>query len=110
MTFQLELESNKLKEPDFSTFVNLYPNLEKLRVSGNPLKDISLFKPLSSLKNLRKLEYLECFKNDRRDDVFKLIGSLEVVNKHSKTNEEVESTIDIEGNYNIFILIIFQKR
>ena len=108
--YQLELRDNLLDGCDFSTLVSLYPSLEKLKVGKNSIKGIEVFKPLSGLKNLRKLEYTECLKNDKRDEVFKLIPSLTVINGFSTDNEEVESTIDIEGNKSYCINIFYNFR
>ncbi len=95
------MRDNHLCGSDFSSLSSLYPQLAKLKIGKNSIKGIEVFKPLSSLKSLRKIEYLENFNNERREEMFKMIPSLEVINGLAASGEEIESTLDIEGKNNI---------
>ena len=97
----LELRSNHLNGQDFSKLKELYPELYKLKVGENPIKEVSVFKVLSDT-TLEKLELAETpasTTKDYRNVLFSMIPELKSVDGLTKDGNEASSTIyeDDEG-------------
>lgn len=97
----LELRTNQLTGSDFAKLKELYPELYKLKVGENPIKDLNVFKVLSD-SVLRKLELTETPASntkDYRNTLFSMISGLESVDGQTKEGEEASSTLyeDDEG-------------
>ena len=97
----LELRSNHLTGQDFAKLKELYPELYKLKVGENPIKEVNVFKTLSDSK-IVKLELKEtpaALTKDYRNTLFSFIPGLESVDGLTKDGEEASSTIyeDDEG-------------
>jgi hypothetical protein len=79
----------------------LFPNLYKLKAGENPIKDINVFKTLSNLKKL-ELQDTDAAKGNYREQLFKLLKGVEVIDGKDNKGEEVDSTIyddeDDEGD------------
>jgi hypothetical protein len=99
----LELRQNKLTGSDFAEIARLYPNLYKLKVGQNPIKDLSIFKPFASA-GLKKLELADtdaAKKGNYREELFKMLKDLEVIDGLNKEGDEIDSTLydeDDEGD------------
>ena len=91
----LELRSNHLTGADFGKLKELYPELYKLKVGENPIKDVSVFKGLN-LVTLKKLEVEEtqlASSKDYKTSLFELMPDLDVINGISRDGDEVTSTM-----------------
>lgn len=97
----MEIRNNKLNGADFAELTSLYPNLYKLKVGANPIKSLDVFKALSKLQSLKKVELQDTEpsqKTNYRQDLFKLLSSLESVDGKDKKGGDVESTINDEDD------------
>lgn len=79
----------------------LYPNLYKLKLGLNPIKSLNVFKVLNGTQ-IRKIE-LACTPaaetSNYRQELFKSLKYLEVVDSHDEHGHDVDSTIyDEEGD------------
>lgn len=91
----LSLNNNKLKGDDFAIIPELFPNLYKLKISGNKIEKIECLKCLSSL-NLRKIEvkknpFVEKDEN-YREKIYDIIPSIEIVDQKQKNGQEIDTT------------------
>ena len=96
----LELRANKLTGSDFASIVSHFPELYKLKVGENPIKSLDVFKALKD-SSLRKIELqgtAAAEKKGYREDLFKIIASLEVVDSLSKEGDEVSTTNYDDGD------------
>ena len=93
--FYLSLNNNELTGEDFDKIKTLYPNLNKLKISGNVIEKIDNLNKLKSLK-LRKIEVKEnpfSVGNDKYiRKVFDMIPSLKIVDRINKSGDEEETT------------------
>ena len=91
----LSLNNNKLKGDDFSIIPKIYPNLYKLKISGNNIESIDNLSCLSQIQ-LKKIEVKEnpFTKNDKeyREKIYKLIPSVEIVDQKQKNGQEIDTT------------------
>lgn len=98
----LEIRQNKLSGADFKELMQLYPNLYKLKVGQNPVKSLDVFKPFTAYASLKKLELLETDvtkKETYRDELFKLLKDVDIIDRMTRDGDEVDSTIyDEEGD------------
>jgi hypothetical protein len=98
----LEIRHNNLNGVDFKELMNLYPQLYKLKVGENPVKSLDVFKPFISYPSLKKLELIDTEvtkKETYRDELFKLLKDVEVIDKMNREGDEIDSTIyDEEGD------------
>lgn len=97
----LEVSNNNLEGGDLSTVKELYPNLYKLKIGSNPVKDLNAFKVFEK-GVLRKLDVSDtpvAGGKSYREKLFKLIKTLEVIDHKNKEGDEIDSTIyeDEEG-------------
>jgi acidic leucine-rich nuclear phosphoprotein 32 family protein B len=97
----LEIRSNGLNGTDFAKLKELYPELYKLKVGENPIKDINVFKCLNG-SNITKLELRETQVadiKDYRNTLFSMIPGLDSIDGITKEGEEASSTVyeDDEG-------------
>ena len=73
----------------------LYPNLEKLKISGNIIEKIDNLLKLKPLK-LRKIEVKEnpfSIGNDKyKNKLFDMLPSLKIIDQSDKYGEEIETT------------------
>lgn len=91
----LELRSNQLTGNDFAKLKELYPELYKLKVGENPIKDTNVFKVLSD-SSIRKLELSDTpasTAKDYRNALFSMISGLESVDRITKDGKEASSTL-----------------
>ena len=97
----MEIRNNKITGSDLSEILNLYPTLYKLKIGQNLIKSVETFKCLAKLNNLKKLEVCdnEFTKNPNyRNDIFKVLPSLESIDNKDKKGGDVETTINDEDN------------
>jgi hypothetical protein len=91
----LEIRTNSLTGQDFAKLKELYPELYKLKVGENPIKDLNVFKSLSD-SNIIKLELKDtpaAEGKDYRKTIFSFMTKLECVDGITKDGEEASSTI-----------------
>ena len=93
--YYLSLKNNELSGDDFDLLKTLYPNLEKLKISGNVIEKMDNFLKLKGLK-LRKIEVKEnpfSVGNDKyKKKLFELLPSLKIVDQTDKNGDEEETT------------------
>lgn len=91
----LSLNDNKLKGDDFSIIPKIYPNLYKLKISGNNIESIDNLTCLNQLK-LKKIEVKNNpFSNkdeDYREKIYKLLPTIEIVDQKLKNGQEIDTT------------------
>lgn len=80
-------------------------NIATLKLGGNKIEDVSDLQKLADLKNLKNLD-LEgnpvCAKDDyKRDDIFNMIPSLEVLDMITKDGDEFVSDMDDDDDYGL---------
>jgi hypothetical protein len=95
----LEIRQNKLNGSDFAELKSLYPNLQKLKVGDNPLKSIEIFKVFTQFPNLRKIELSEseiAKKETYRDELFRLLPEVEVIDRMTRDGDEIDTTLNEE--------------
>ena len=93
--YYLSIKNNELNGDDFDLIPKLFPNLKKLKISGNNIEKINNLYKLRNLK-LRKIEVKEnpfsvgnkTYKNKLLD----LLPSLEIIDQEDKIGERVETT------------------
>ena len=93
--YYLSLNNNDLSGDDFDLLTTLYPNLEKLKISGNIIEKIDNLLKLKPLK-LRKIEVKEnpfSIGNDKyKNKLFDMLPSLKIIDQSDKYGEEIETT------------------
>jgi len=98
----LEIRNNKLSGSDFKELLHLYPNLYKLKVGENPIKSLDVFKSFLGYGSLKKLELLETDvtkKETYRDELFKSLKNVQIIDRMTRDGDEIDSTIyDEEGD------------
>ena len=98
----LEIRNNHFSGIDFKELMNLYPQLYKLKVGENPVKSLDIFKPFISFTSLKKLELIDTDvtkKDTYRDELFKILKNVEIIDKMNREGDEIDSTIyDEEGD------------
>ena len=97
----MEIRNNKLNGADLSEIVNLYPNLYKLKLGENQIKSSEQLKCLSKINSLKKIELAEneITKNaNYRNEIFKVLPSLESVDNKDKKGGDVETTFNDEDD------------
>jgi acidic leucine-rich nuclear phosphoprotein 32 family protein A/C/D len=91
----LSLNDNKLNGEDFSIISKTYPNLYKLKISGNNIESIDNLSCLSQLQ-LKKIEVANNpftkNNNEYREKIYKLIPTLEIVDQKLKNGQEIDTT------------------
>ena len=97
----LEIRQNALQGNDFAALKDLYPELYKLKVGENPIKNLDVFKVLanSSIKKVELSDIPAIEGKDYRKILFDLMPNLEIVDNQTKDGDEASSTIyeDDEG-------------
>ena len=97
----MEIRNNKLTGADLQEIVILYPNLYKLKIGQNLIKSTEQLKCLSKINSLKKLEVLdnEITKNPNyRNELFKILASLESIDNKDKKGGSVETTLNDEDD------------
>jgi acidic leucine-rich nuclear phosphoprotein 32 family protein B len=93
--YYLSLNNNELSGDDFDILKTLYPNLSKLKISGNVIEKIDNLLKLKPLK-LRKIEVKEnpfSIGNDKyKQKLFEMLPSLKIVDQTDKNGDEEETT------------------
>ena len=93
--YYLSLNNNELTGDDFDVLKTLYPNLSKLKISGNVIEKIDNLLKLKPLK-LRKIEVKEnpfSIGNDKyKQKLFEMLPSLKIVDQTDKNGDEEETT------------------
>ena len=91
----LSLNNNKLKGDDLSNITELYPNLYKLKISGNNIESADNLKCLNELE-LKKIEVKDnpFTKNDNeyREKIYKLLPQVEIVDQKMKNGQEIDTS------------------
>jgi hypothetical protein len=85
-----------LNGTELADLKNYFPELYKLKVGDNPIKSIDVFKPLASFPQLKKLEVHGADftnKDTYRDELFKMLKNVEVIDKMDRNGEEIDSTV-----------------
>ena len=92
------MNNNELTGDDFDILKDLYPNLNKLKISGNVIENMDNLLKLKPLK-LRKIEVKEnpfSVGNDKyKKKLFDMLPSLKIVDQTDRSGDEEETT-----NYN----------
>lgn len=79
-----------------------YPSLYKLKVAGNEITTLDVFKGLENLSELKKLDVSKnpfvSNNGNYRENIFDMLKNLEVIDRTNKEGGEVESTVydDVE--------------
>ena len=93
--YYLSLKNNELSGDDFDILKTLYPNLQKLKISGNVIENMDNLSKLKELK-LRKIEVKEnpfSVGNDKyKKKLFELLPSLKIIDQTDKNGDEEETT------------------
>ena len=93
--YYLSIKNNELNGDDFDLIPKLYPNLKKLKISGNIIEKINNLSKLRNLK-LRKIEVKEnpfsVGNKSYKKKIFDLLPTLEIIDQEDKIGEEVETT------------------
>lgn len=92
----LEIRGNSLNGNDLKDLKALYPNLYKLKLGENPIKSLDVFKPLADFPQLKKIELQDTDvtkKDTYRDELFKMLNNVEIIDKMSREGDEIDSTI-----------------
>ena len=91
----LSLKNNKLNGDDFSLIAKTYPNLYKLKISGNIIESIDKLNCLKELQ-LKKIEVKDnpFSKNDAnyREKIYKLFPTVEIVDQKLKNGQEIDTS------------------
>ena len=91
----LEISLNCLTGEDFDKIPKLYPNLHKLKVTGNKIESIDVFKAISKTK-IERIETIEnpfMEKNKKAEEqLFDMLGNVRVINGHDRVGDIIEST------------------
>ena len=93
--YYLSLNNNELTGEDFDVLKTLYPNLSKLKISGNVIEKIDNLSKLKPLK-LRKIEVREnpfSIGNDKyKQKLFDMLPSLKIIDNTDRNGDEEETT------------------
>ena len=93
--YYLSLKNNELTGEDFDILKTLYPNLSKLKISGNVIENIDNLSKLKPL-NLRKIEVKEnpfSVGNDKyKKKLFDMLPTLKIIDNTDKNGDEEETT------------------
>jgi len=96
--YYLSLNNNELTGDDLDILKALYPNLKKLKISGNVIENMDNLLKLKPLQ-LRKIEVKEnpfSVGNDKyKRKLFDMLPSLKIIDQTDKNGDEEETT-----NYN----------
>ena len=96
--YYLSLNNNELTGDDLDILKTLYPNLKKLKISGNVIENMDNLLKLRPLQ-LRKIEVKEnpfSVGNDKyKRKLFDMLPSLKIIDQTDKNGDEEETT-----NYN----------
>ena len=96
--YYLSLNNNELTGDDLDILKTLYPNLNKLKISGNVIENMDNLLKLKPLQ-LRKIEVKEnpfSVGNDKyKRKLFDMLPSLKIIDQTDKNGDEEETT-----NYN----------
>lgn len=90
----LELRGNNLNGNDLSEITNLYPNLYKLKLGENPIKDISVFKVFKN-GNIKKLELegTEVSESDKyKEKLFEMCENFEIIDNETREGDNATTT------------------
>jgi len=93
--YYLSLNNNELTGDDFYILKELYPNLNKLKISGNIIEKMDNLLQLKPLK-LRKIEVKEnpfSIGNDKyKKKLFDMLPTLKIIDQTDKNGDEEETT------------------
>lgn len=92
----LEIRENLLNGSDLGILKTLYPKLYKLKLGGNPIPSVDNLRVLESFGDLKKLEVLDCKLTGRetyREELFKLLKNVQIIDKMDRNGDEIDSTI-----------------
>ena len=93
--YYLSLNNNELTGDDLDVLKTLYPNLSKLKISGNVIEKIDNLSKLKTLK-LRKIEVREnpfSIGNDKyKQKLFEMLPSLKIIDNTDRNGDEEETT------------------
>ena len=93
--YYLSLNNNELTGDDFDILKESYPNLNKLKISGNIIEKMDNLLKLKPLK-LRKIEVKEnpfSIGNDKyKKKLFDMLPSLKIIDQTDKNGDEEETT------------------
>jgi acidic leucine-rich nuclear phosphoprotein 32 family protein B len=98
----LELRDNQLSGSDLGDLKSLYPNLYKLKLGNNQISSLDSLKVLGGFTQLKKLDVAGCKvtnKNTYREELFKVLKNVQVIDKMDRQSDEIDSTVyeDEEG-------------
>ncbi len=90
----LELRGNHFNGKGLEVLHSLYPKMYKLKIGENPIQAVSELKSLSNSK-ITKIELQGTKASEEKtykQELFKLIPTLDIVDNHTKDGEEIETT------------------
>ena len=91
----LSLNNNNLKGDDLSIIPKIYPNLYKLKISGNKIESIDKLSNLNELQ-LKKIEVKDnpFSKNDTqyKEKIYKMFPTVEIVDHKLKNGQEIDTS------------------
>ena len=94
--FQIELNENKLKGDDLEILLKNCPSLYKIKLEHNLIDNFDNLKCLSNY-NIKKIDLegnpLVSTNESYREELFKLVPSLECIDRLDKEGNEIESTL-----------------
>lgn len=97
----LEIRENLLTGEDFSNITNAFPNLKKLRLGGNPIKDAEYF----TVFNKTDITILELFdtplesEKNYREKIFRKVKNLKVIDHLDRNFQPAESILSEEEGF-----------
>jgi|LauGreDrversion4_2_1035121.scaffolds.fasta_scaffold934802_1 acidic leucine-rich nuclear phosphoprotein 32 family protein B len=92
----LELRDNHLNGSDLGDLKSLYPILYKLKLGDNEISTLDNLKVLGGFPQLKKLEVFGCKVSEKdtyRDELFKTLKNVQVIDKMDRNADEIDSTI-----------------
>ena len=94
--FQIELNENQLKGDDLEILLKNCPSLYKIKLEHNLIDNFDNLKCLSNY-NIKKIDLegnpLVSTNESYREELFKLVPSLECIDRLDKEGNEIESTL-----------------
>ena len=80
---------------DISEILSIYPRLIKLKIGGNPIKNLDNLNVLSTMGELKKLEITLPIENSSKkiEDLFEELKNVELINNQNRNGDAFESTL-----------------
>lgn len=92
--YVLEVNHNLLTGEDLSEIPKLYPNLHKLKVTGNKITTPDVFKAIAK-SSIQKIEVLEnpfMTGSKVEEELFDIMENVKIINRHNRGGDEIDTT------------------